>query len=131
MTAPVVGQPHPGSGSLNQAGYAILEALDYRVVSLMLLGLVLVLWIYARLRLKRHPTRDECLKAVEGGVSIAMAIIVGTVFLLTDPPAVEMLPHEMRGVVGLFTGIILFAVGYERIADSFRASGPSKAPPSA
>ena len=63
------------------------------------------------------------MKVVEGGLSIAMAILVGTVFLLTDPPAFEMLPHEMRGVVGLFAGIILFAFGYERISDSFKGSG--------
>ena len=51
---------------------------------------------------------------------IATGLIVGCVFLLTSPPAVDELSHESWGAIGLVTLILTSYLGGKTFREAYR-----------
>jgi hypothetical protein len=61
--------------------------------------------------------------AIIGGVTISI------VFLLTKPPAVDMLPSQSFTLIGLFTPIVIFYYTLPRIVAVFSPEKTPEKPP--
>ena len=108
----------PG-GTLDHFGRAALEFFDYRVASLTVLVVVALFVFIGRFRRGKFHELYACVKVVEACALIASGLIVGCVFLLTNPPAVDEISHESRGGIGLVTVILTMYFGAKTIYDAY------------
>ncbi len=88
---------------LNEYGRWILEQADYRVVGLTTLLIVVVFVVTRRVRYGRWPGVTESQTVLLKVLSIFSALAVGIVFLLTKPPAIDILSSGAFSLIGLVT----------------------------
>lgn len=98
---------------------------DYRVYAIFVLATSLVFVIWRRWHYESWPSRDDYLNLVIGLLGIAGGLPVGVVFLMTKPPAVDMLSGFMLAAIGLLVPIVCLAFGWPRLRALFL---PSEAP---
>jgi hypothetical protein len=89
----------------------ILHLVDYRSVSITILAVVLIVGVIIGMRTGRPPRLLELFHAAEACGIIVSGMAIGIVFLLTDPPAVELLSNEMRIIAGLCGLLVSVHVG--------------------
>jgi hypothetical protein len=116
MTATSAAAP---GGALNHFGRAALAFFDYRAASLTALIVVAIFIFIGRIRRGKFHPFGACVKVMEACGLIAIGLIVGCVFLLTDPPAVDELSHEARSAIGLITLILTIYFGSKTINDAY------------
>ena len=112
--------PKGAGGALDHFGRVALAFVDYRVVSIAILVSLSLFIAVHRFRRGALPTFDSCLKVLHALGLIATGLIVGCVFLLTSPPAVDELSHEAWGVIGLVTLILTIYFGCKTIKEAYR-----------
>ena len=108
-----------GGSSLDHLGRSVLAFADYRVVGLAILLVVAGFTLYKRLAKKRYPEVEEYFRVGEACGLVVTGLVVGCVFLLTDPPAVDELSHESKLVIGLVTVVLTFYFGFKAIRDTY------------
>ena len=117
---PAAGADHHVSGSvLDRIGRDLLAFVDYRVAALTILAVIGVFLLLKRRRDHKFPAIEACFKVAEACGLIATGLIVGCVFLLTNPPAVGELSHEARASIGLITLILTVYFGCKTIRDAY------------
>jgi len=109
---------HASGGRLDSAGRAILSAIDYRVAALAILLAVAAFVIWRRWRFGAFPNLEDCFRVGEACGLIVTGVIVGCVFLMTSPPAVEELSHENCAWIGMVTLALTVYFGGRTIRDS-------------
>ncbi len=112
--------PKSAGGALDHFGRAALAFVDYRVVSIALLVVLGAFMAIHRLHKGSLPPFDSCLKVIHACGLIATGLIVGCVFLLTSPPAVDELSHESWGAIGLVTLILTLYLGGKIFKEAYR-----------
>jgi hypothetical protein len=118
----------PQSDRLNDAGLFILQA-DLRVVALVALGLGAILAFTKWLRLGKPPSVSDLASGFVALLSLYSALVIGAVFLLTEPPAIDRLEGiELKGV-GLVAFVFLFFIGVAEAYSKFIKSESSDLPP--
>ena len=81
---------------LTGSGREILRANAYRLVGIAVLAAVLLFCAIRRIRFAEWPLVTDCVRLAYSLLALWSAIIVGAVFLLTKPPAIEYLsPIEL------------------------------------
>ena len=114
---------------LSAIGSSLLDA-DYRGVALTALAVGLCLTIAKRVRLGRWPDLSDFAAGFISLLSIYSAIVIGAVFLLTRPPAINKLGDLELGSVGLVSFVCLFFLGVREAYGRFiRKAGPPPADP--
>jgi len=104
--------------TLDSFGRTILSFADYRVVGLAILVAVAIFTFYKRRIRGRYPHVEEYFRIGEACGLIATGLVVGCVFLLTNPPAVDELSHEGKLVIGLVTVVLTLYFGVKTIRDT-------------
>ena len=88
---------------------------DYRIIGLIILAIVLIFTFWRHWRYKSSPSKDDYLTLVLSLLSIAGGLPVCAAFLLTKPPAIDMLPGSAFALIGLLVPIILFGYGLPKL----------------
>jgi hypothetical protein len=112
--------PKGAGGALDHFGRAALAFVDYRVVSIAFLLVLGAFMAIHRLHKGSFPPFDSCLKVIHACGLIATGLIVGCVFLLTSPPAVDELSHESWGAIGLVTLILTSYLGGKTFREAYK-----------
>jgi hypothetical protein len=114
---------------MSAIGSSLLDA-DYRGVALSALGLGMCLTTAKRLRSGRWPDLSDFAAGFISLLSIYSAIVIGAVFLLTRPPAIQKLGDLELGSVGLVSFVCLFFLGVREAYGRFiRKAGPPPTEP--
>lgn len=113
---------------LDSAGRWFLREVDYRVYGLCILAVALLFVFWRRWRYRSWPSESDYLKLGLSLLGIASGLPVCAVFLLTKPPAIEMLSSLSLAAIGVLVPIITFAYGLPRLKVLFF---PKEAPPQA
>lgn len=95
-------------GHLDSAGRWFLAAFDYRVQGLSILIALLFFASWRRLGSSKWPTRDDFFRLLFGLIACIGGITISVVFLLTKPPAIEMLSSPLLLLLGLGVPILIF-----------------------
>jgi hypothetical protein len=107
-------------------GRWLLREIDYRVYGLCILAIALLFVVWRRWRYKSWPSEGDYLKVGLSLLGIASGVPVCAVFLLTKPPAIEMLSGFSLAAIGVLVPIITFAYGLPRLS---ALVFPKEAPP--
>lgn len=106
--------PSPG-GILNSIGRYFLLSLDARLYGLLALVAVGGFCVWRRLRYKTWPTHQDCIAFVLSLAAMFGGVTVMVVFLLTKPPAVDLLSTQLVALLGVLVPIVIFGNAYPRI----------------
>ncbi len=96
--------------SLDLIGREILQKNDYRLVAIVSLLIVLLFALVRRLRFRAWPSVTDCLRVALSLITLWSALLVGVVFLLTRPPAIESLSSTELSIMGLVTVVAVFGL---------------------
>jgi len=113
---------------LDSVGRWFLREVDYRVYGLCILAIALFFVVWRRWRYRSWPSEGDYLKLGLSLLGIASGLPVCAVFLLTKPPAIEMVSGLSLAAIGVLVPIIAFAYGLPRLKVLFF---PKEAPPQA
>jgi O-antigen/teichoic acid export membrane protein len=102
----------------NAVGHWILSTFDYQICGVVMVLLVIVLVLY-RFITHKKITRAHCFKLVEGTVAIYLGLTICSVFVLTEPPALDVLGLEKLAYVGVVATIVAFGFGIPLILAAF------------
>lgn len=92
---------------LDSIGRQILSTMDYRVYGLLILVLTGGFCVYRKLRYRSWPAHQDCITFVLSLGAMIGAITVLIVFLLTKPPAIDLLPTGTIVIIGVVVPIII------------------------
>ena len=95
---------------LDFAGRWCLQALDYRIYGLVIVLFVLLFLIWRRKRYGSLPSVEDCVTLAWNTLGVIGGVTVGIVFLLTRPPAIDVLPPTTLLLIGLLVPIVV--IGY-------------------
>jgi hypothetical protein len=73
-----------------------------------------------------RPKLREILSAVLALIVVWSGILAGCVFLLTSPPAIELLSDHALALIGLISLIVCIAVGLREISSIFFPRGGTR-----
>ncbi len=114
--------PVTAADPINSLGLLILKAADYRLVALATLGLYLLLSLIPLTRHGAWPGMEESIHGVLGLLSLFGTVTIGCVFLLTKPPAIDMLSDDSRGAIGLVCVVVMGLLGIIEVRSVFFSS---------
>lgn len=111
---------------LDSVGRWYLREVDYRVYGLCFLAITLFFVVWRRWRYRSWPSEGDYLKFALSLLGIGSGLPVCAVFLLTKPPAIDMLSGSALTAIGVLVPIITFAYGLPRLS---ALVFPKEAPP--
>jgi len=88
---------------------------DYRHYGLLIAAAIVLLILWRRLRHGSWPGHEDYIALITSLVGILGGTTIGIVFLLTKPPAIDLLPSQSLLLVGLFTPIVMYSYTFPRI----------------
>lgn len=103
---------------LNDFGLALLGA-DYRYIAITTIVIAIILGVIKYARFKKLPSFIDAAAGMVSLLSIYSSVAVGSIFLLTKPPAIERLEGIELAVVGLVSFVFLFFLGAYQVYVSF------------
>lgn len=112
-------------GLLDSVGRWYLETLDYRIYGLLILVVLCIFFFWRRWRYKSLPSRDDYFTLVINLVGVFGGVTIFVVFLLTKPPAFEVLPSTSLVLIGLLVPIVILGFALPRLRALFF---PAQAP---
>lgn len=112
-------------GNLDSLGRWLLTQADYRHYGLFIALAVSLLVAWRRWRYGNWASFGDCISLITSAAAILGGMTVSIVFLLTKPPAIELLPSMSLNLIGLFTPIVIFYYTLPRIRAVFL---PSESP---
>jgi len=102
----------------------LLASADYRAITALIVLSLMLLAVLFRTRHGFFPTLANMLRIAEAFGILASGLLIGTVFLFTNPPAVEILSPEMRVATGLVGLLASLHVGLTAIREAMK--GPRR-----
>jgi len=100
---------------LDSVGRYFLSTLDYRLYGLLALVFTGAFALWRKVRYESWPTHQDCIAFVIGLAAMIGGVAVMMVFLLTKPPAVDMLSGEALALLGLLVPFVIFGNAYPRL----------------
>jgi hypothetical protein len=107
------------SAHLDSGGRWFLTTFDYRFWGIAVLVVVVLFCVWRRLRYKTWPTRTDCFYVALALIGTIGAFSTMVVFLMTKPPAVEMLSTPSLVFLGLLVPIVIFGEALPRLKALF------------
>jgi hypothetical protein len=104
---------------LDAFGRWVLGFADPRYIGLLVLFSVSLCSVIRKQRRGKWPTAIHFGRGIVAAVFIVSGFVVFVIFMLTRPPAVELLSGESHTLVGLFTLIFTVGIGYREIRRLF------------
>jgi len=102
-------------GLLDSVGRVFLSSMDYRLYGLLALLALGLFCTWRRLRYQSWPTHQDCIIFVLSLGAMIGGITVLVVFLLTKPPAIDVLSTQTLALIGLLLPIIIFGNAYPKL----------------
>jgi amino acid transporter len=96
-----------------------LQQSDPRYVGLLVLLSVAVCSAVRKKRRGKWPSANHFGRGVAAAVFITSGFFVFVIFMLTRPPAVELLPGESHMLIGMFTLIFVVGIGWHELRRLF------------
>lgn len=96
-----------------------MSYVDFRWAAFAALGLILIA-VIRRKRAHQEPALADALNIAIGVISFWSSIVVGAIFLLTNPLDVSSLSADTARMIGLISVIVLVASGWTTIRNGFR-----------
>ncbi len=115
--------------SLDSMGRWFLGITDYRHYGLFIAAVLICFTIWRRRRYGSWPGHEDYVAVVTSIVAILGATTTGIVFLLTKPPAVELLPSQSLLLIGLFLPIVVYSYALPRLRGLFLPPEVEEKPP--
>ena len=109
---------HIPSG-VDYVGHWIVDTIDFRFAALAAIVLVLV-YALRRKRSRQEPSLADALNIAIGVISFWTALIIGAIFLLTNPVDVSALSPDTARMMGLIAVIVLVASGWTTISSGMK-----------
>ena len=113
---------------LDGIGRWILTAVDYRVLGLLCLGAALPFGIVRYWRDGGLPPFSEFLRVGSSIAAIYGAVTIAAVFLMTKPPAVELLSSESYATIGFVVTLSLLFHGIPELVRLFNPQVDERPP---
>ena len=118
--------PAPASsGRLDSLGRWFLATIDYQIWGLVILVALLLFCLWRGLRYKSWPARNDYFHLLLSLVGCIGGVTIPVVFLITKPPAIDMLSGPLLVIIGLGIPILIFGEALPRLKSLFF---PSEAP---
>lgn len=93
----------------------LLAQLNYTTLCVLVLGSVAVAALVFCVRHGRAPRFQSLVRVAEACGVLVSGVVVGIVFLFTEPPAVELLSHEARAMAGFASLFVSVHVAFDTI----------------
>jgi hypothetical protein len=104
---------------LDSTGRWLLNSIDYRVWGLIFLVVIIGFTFWRRSRYDSWPSREDYLRLLLSLAAASGGMTVMAVFLLTKPPAIDMLSGAMLDLLGLGIPVLLFGESFPRLRALF------------
>jgi len=120
-------------GLLDSAGRQILVFAEYRNLGVLIVLTLLVFVFWRRQRFSAWPSVEDCISVCTTCLAIIGGLVVGVVFLLTKPPAIQLLSQHALLTIGILVPIVSFGYAFPRLRALFsppaRPIPPTEKPP--
>lgn len=117
MTKPPAAPPiHTGA---DYVGHLIVQYVDFRWSALAALILILVAAVRRKLA-KQEPALADALNIAIGVISFWSSLVIGAIFLLTNPLDISPLSPDTARMIGLIAVIVLVASGWTTVRSGFK-----------
>jgi heme A synthase len=103
------------AGLLDSIGRQFLSTIDYRVYGLLALLALLLFCVWRRWRYRSWPSYQDCIVVVLSLGAMIGGITVLVVFLLTKPPAIDVLSSQTLALIGLLLPIVIFGNAFPKL----------------
>lgn len=110
--------PQPRVGA-DYFGHLIIQYVDFRWAALAALILI-VFAVVKRKRAKQEPSLADSLNIAIGVISFWSSLVIGAIFLLTNPLDVSPLSADTARMIGLIAVIVLMASGWSATSNGFK-----------
>jgi len=110
--------PSTHSGA-DAVGHAIVRYIDFRWAAAAALLLILAAVIKRKFA-KQEPALADALNIAIGVISFWSALIIGAIFLLTNPLDISSLSPDTARMIGLIAVIVLVASGWTATRGGFK-----------
>lgn len=100
---------------LDSIGRQFLLTMDARLTGILILVLMGIYSVYRKLRYRSWPGYQDYIIFVLSLGAMFGAITVLVVFLLTKPPAIDLLSTQTQALIGLLVPIIIFGNAYPKL----------------
>ena len=117
-----------GEGLLDSLGRQILSLAEYRIVGLFIAAILLVFVVRRRRKFHAWPRVEDCVNVCTNVLAGVGGVLVGLAFLLTKPPAVDLLSPQTLLTIGIVVPIVTFGYALPRLRTLFSPPTPP-APP--
>ena len=106
-------------GRLDSMGRWFLVTFDYRVWGIAFFCALVLFSLWRRFRYKGWPVRDDYVHMLFSLAGCIGGVTIPIVFLLTKPPAIDMLSGPLFLLVGLGVPILIFGEAIPRLKALF------------
>ena len=106
-------------------GRCFLATVDYQWWGLTILVVLVGFCIWRRWRYKSWPAQADCFHLLLSLVGCIGGVTIPVVFLITKPPAVDLLTGSHFVLIGLAVPVLIFGAALPRLKALF---SPSEAP---
>jgi uncharacterized membrane protein len=120
---------NPLDAALDSAGRGLLLRFSWSTLGVVTVVITLAFFFWRRLKYREWPSKDDCVGVALSLLAIFNAVIVGIVFLMTNPPAIDQLSRVSVITVGLMTPIITIGYALPRLWAQFFPPKPPEPPP--
>jgi hypothetical protein len=112
--------PAASHSGADYVGHLIVQYVDFRWAALAAIGLILTLVILKRRRGEKEPALADALNIAIGVISFWSSLMIGAIFLLTNPLDISQLSPDTARMIGLIAVIVLVASGWTTTRNSFK-----------
>ena len=116
-----------GGGVLDAFGRQLLTFAEYRYIGFLAVITLLIFIFWRRAKTQKWPPVEDCIYVCTNTLAAVGGLIVGVVFLLTKPPAVELLSAQALLTIGLFVPIVSLGYALPRLRSLFSPPTPPPA----
>jgi hypothetical protein len=125
-----VSEPVEAPDSITRLGLGILDfGDDPRYLGLAALFLLLLFAVVYRMRRGVWPRQSDWLRAGLALLATFSGVLTAAIFLLTKPPAIDRLSHEMQATLGVVMVVVFCGFVVREMSGIFSKGGAERAVP--
>jgi hypothetical protein len=117
------------AGALDSVGRQILSIAEYRSIGVLIAAILVAFVFWRRYKFNDWPGVENCFYVFGSVVAVIGGFLVGVVFLLTKPPAIELLSSQALLSIGIFVPVVSFGYGFPRLRTLFSPPAAPTPPP--
>jgi hypothetical protein len=108
-----------GGGHLDSTGRWFLATFDYQIWGLVIVSVFVFFSLWRRWRYRSWPVRNDYVHLLFSLAGCIGGVTIPVVFLLTKPPALDMLSGPLFLLIGLGVPILIFGEAIPRLKTLF------------